>query len=58
VLIEHNMDIIKNADWVLDFGPEGGEGGGRLVGKGTPEDIAQNKHSHTGTYLLRVLKGT
>lgn len=57
VLIEHNMDIIKNADWVLDFGPEGGEGGGKLVAKGTPEDIANNKHSHTGTYLRKVLKG-
>lgn len=57
VLIEHNMDIIKNADWVLDFGPEGGEGGGLLVAKGTPEAVAQNKHSHTGKYLKRVLKG-
>ena len=57
MLIEHNMDIIKNADWVLDFGPEGGEGGGNLVAKGTPEDIANNKHSHTGKYLKRVLKG-
>jgi excinuclease ABC subunit A len=57
VLIEHNMDVIKNADWVLDFGPEGGVGGGHLVAKGTPEDIANNKHSHTGKYLKRVLKG-
>lgn len=57
ILIEHNMDIIKNCDWIVDFGPEGGEGGGRLVAKGTPEEVAQSKHSHTGTYLKRVLKG-
>ena len=57
VLIEHNMDIIKSADYLLDFGPEGGVGGGNLVAKGTPEEVANNKHSHTGTYLRRVLKG-
>ena len=57
ILIEHNMDIIKNADWLLDFGPEGGVGGGKLVAKGTPEDVANNKHSHTGRYLRKVLKG-
>jgi excinuclease ABC subunit A len=57
MLIEHNMDIIKNADYVLDFGPEGGEGGGRLIAKGTPEEVAQNKHSHTGKYLRKVLRG-
>jgi len=57
VLIEHNMDVIKNADWLLDFGPEGGEGGGSWVAKGTPEDVANNKNSHTGKYLKRVLKG-
>ena len=56
VLIEHNMDIIKNADWILDFGPEGGVGGGKLVAKGTPEDVANNKNSHTGKYLKKVLK--
>ena len=56
VLIEHNMDIIKNADYVLDFGPEGGVGGGKLVAKGTPEDVANNKNSHTGKYLRKVLK--
>jgi excinuclease ABC subunit A len=58
VVIEHNMDIIKNADWVLDFGPEGGEGGGRLISKGTPEEVAESKISHTGKYLRRVLRGT
>ncbi len=57
VLIEHNMDIIKSADYVLDFGPEGGVGGGNLVAKGTPEDVANNKHSHTGRYLKKVLRG-
>jgi len=50
------MDIIKNADWILDFGPEGGVGGGKLVAKGTPETIANNKNSHTGKYLKKVLK--
>jgi excinuclease ABC subunit A len=57
VLIEHNMDVIKSVDWLLDFGPEGGIGGGHLVAKGTPEDVANNKHSHTGKYLKRVLRG-
>ena len=57
VVIEHNMDVIKSSDWVLDFGPEGGVGGGTLVAKGTPEDVANNKNSHTGTYLKRVLRG-
>ena len=56
VLIEHNMDIIKTADYVIDIGPEGGEGGGQLVAKGTPENIADNKKSHTGKYLNKVLK--
>jgi len=56
VLIEHNMDIIKNADYILDFGPEGGVGGGTLVAKGTPEEVANNKHSYTGKYLKKVLK--
>lgn len=57
VLIEHNMDVIKSADYLLDFGPEGGVGGGTLVAKGTPEEVANNKHSHTGKYLKKVLKG-
>ncbi|MEI6581131.1 MAG: excinuclease ABC subunit UvrA [bacterium] len=56
VLIEHNMDIIKNCDYVLDIGPEGGEGGGNLVAKGTPEEVAGNSKSYTGKYLKRVLK--
>jgi excinuclease ABC subunit A len=57
VLIEHNMDVIKNADWLLDFGPEGGEGGGKLIAKGTPEEVAEHKTSYTGKYLRKVLKG-
>jgi len=56
VVIEHNMDIIKSCDYVLDIGPEGGEAGGNLVAHGTPEEIANNPKSHTGKYLKRVLK--
>jgi len=55
VVIEHNLDVIKTADWLIDMGPEGGAGGGRVVGEGTPEDIAANPDSHTGVYLKRVL---
>jgi excinuclease ABC subunit A len=55
IVIEHNLDVIKSADWVIDLGPEGGEGGGRIVGEGTPEEIAGNLHSHTGKWLARVL---
>ena len=57
VLIEHSMDIIKSSDYLLDFGPEGGQGGGTLVARGTPEEVANNKNSHTGKYLKKVLKG-
>jgi len=55
VVIEHNMDVIKTADWILDLGPEGGDKGGRLVAAGTPEDVARVAHSHTGRYLADVL---
>jgi excinuclease ABC subunit A len=55
VVIEHNLDVIKTADWVIDLGPEGGDGGGRLVATGTPEDVARVAASHTGGYLARVL---
>jgi excinuclease ABC subunit A len=55
IVIEHNLDVIKSADWVIDLGPEGGEGGGRIVAEGTPEEIAENLHSHTGKWLTRVL---
>jgi len=56
VVIEHNIDIIKSADYVIDIGPEGGEAGGKIVAKGTPEDIARSEKSHTGFYLKRALK--
>jgi excinuclease ABC subunit A len=55
VVIEHNLDVIKTADWIVDMGPEGGAGGGEVVGMGTPEDIAANNASHTGRYLKRLL---
>jgi excinuclease ABC subunit A len=55
IVIEHNLDIIKSADWVIDMGPEGGEGGGRIVAEGTPEQIAGSLHSHTGQWLRKVL---
>jgi excinuclease ABC subunit A len=55
IVIEHNLDVIKSADWVIDLGPEGGEGGGRIVAQGTPEEIAGSLHSHTGQWLARVL---
>lgn len=56
VIIEHNLDVIKTADHIIDLGPEGGEGGGTIVGTGTPEEIAENKDSYTGTYLKPVLE--
>ncbi|MES2786373.1 MAG: excinuclease ABC subunit UvrA, partial [Pseudomonadota bacterium] len=56
VVIEHNLDVIKTADWIIDMGPEGGAGGGQVVGVGTPEDIAANEASHTGRYLKRLLR--
>ena len=55
MVIEHNMDLIKSADYVIDIGPEGGDKGGQVIAKGTPEDIAMNKNSYTGKYLKRVL---
>jgi excinuclease ABC subunit A len=55
VVIEHNLDVIKTADWLIDMGPEGGSGGGNLVGVGTPEALAANPASHTGRYLARLL---
>jgi excinuclease ABC subunit A len=55
VVIEHNLDVIKTADWLIDMGPEGGAGGGNVVGVGTPEDLAANPNSHTGQYLKRLL---
>jgi excinuclease ABC subunit A len=56
VVIEHNMDIIKSSDYILDIGPEGGEGGGQLVAKGTPEEVANSEKSYTAKYLKKALK--
>jgi len=56
IIIEHNMDVIKNSDWIIDLGPEGGDKGGMMVAFGTPEQVAQNPNSYTGQYLKRVLK--
>ncbi|MAK55094.1 MAG: excinuclease ABC subunit A [Pusillimonas sp.] len=55
IVIEHNLDVIKTADWVVDMGPEGGDGGGQIVAQGTPEDIVVNANSYTGRYLATVL---
>jgi excinuclease ABC subunit A len=57
LLIEHNLEVIKTADWVIDLGPEGGDRGGYLVGEGTPEQIAKIPNSYTGKFLARVLNG-
>jgi excinuclease ABC subunit A len=56
VIIEHNLDVIKTADWVVDLGPEGGSGGGQIIATGTPEEVAKNKKSHTGKFLAPLLK--
>jgi len=55
IVIEHNLDVIKTADYVIDLGPEGGDGGGSIVAHGTPDDVARSAASHTGTYLRKVL---
>jgi excinuclease ABC subunit A len=55
LIIEHNLDIIKSADWLIDLGPEGGAGGGTIIAEGTPEAVAKVAASHTGTYLKRLL---
>ena len=55
VVIEHNLDVIKTADWVIDMGPEGGNAGGQLLASGTPEQIAKEKNSHTGRFLKKEL---
>ena len=58
IVIEHNLDVIKSADWVVDMGPEGGSGGGVVVAEGTPEDVAENAASHTGQFLAQLLRAT
>jgi excinuclease ABC subunit A len=55
IIIEHNLDVIKNADHVIDMGPEGGEAGGRVIASGTPEQVVKNKDSYTGQYLKQIL---
>jgi excinuclease ABC subunit A len=55
IVIEHNLDVIASADWIVDLGPEGGEGGGTVVAEGTPEQIAEDKVSYTGQYLKHKL---
>ena len=56
VVIEHNLEVIKTADWIIDLGPEGGDGGGRIVANGTPEAVAAVDESYTGQYLSELLK--
>jgi excinuclease ABC subunit A len=56
-VIEHNLDVIKTADWVIDLGPEGGPHGGQLIAQGTPEQVARHATSHTGRHLRAVLRG-
>ena len=56
VVIEHNLDVIKCADWVIDLGPEGGDAGGQLVAEGAPEHVAKCAESHTGLFLNRILQ--
>ena len=51
LVIEHNLEVIKTSDWIIDLGPEGGDGGGEIIASGTPEEIARVKHSHTAEYL-------
>ncbi len=55
IIIEHNLDVIKNTDWIIDLGPEGGVGGGKIIAEGTPKDIAKAKDSHTGHYLAKII---
>ena len=57
IVIEHNLDVIKSADWIIDLGPEGGSGGGQIVATGTPEQVARVAESHTGAFLAEVLGG-
>ena len=56
VVIEHNLDVVKTADWVIDLGPEGGSGGGNIIATGTPEQVAKVKQSHTGRFLRSLLE--
>ena len=55
MIIEHNLDVIKTADWIVDLGPEGGDGGGRIIASGSPEEVAKVKGSYTGQYLKNII---
>ena len=55
IVIEHNLEVIKTADWIIDLGPEGGSGGGKVISEGTPETVAKNKKSYTGMFLNKKL---
>ena len=56
MVIEHNLDVIKTADYIIDLGPEGGDEGGWVIAKGTPEEVAEVEHSYTGQFLKRILQ--
>ena len=56
IVIEHNLDVIKVADWIVDMGPEGGDGGGRIIAEGTPEEVIKYKNSYTAQYLEPMLR--
>jgi excinuclease ABC subunit A len=56
IVIEHNLELIAEADWIIDLGPEGGDGGGRIVAEGTPEQVARQKKSHTGRFLRSLFR--
>jgi excinuclease ABC subunit A len=56
IVIEHNLDVVKNADWIVDLGPDGGDKGGKVVGVGPPRDIAKIKQSYTGQFLKKIIE--
>ena len=57
IVIEHNLDVIKTADWIIDLGPEGGDAGGNIIAEGTPEQIVKKRQSYTGQFLKTILNG-
>ena len=57
LIIEHNLDVIKTADYIVDLGPEGGDGGGTVIAEGSPEEVAENEKSYTGQFLKKMLRG-
>ena len=57
IVIEHNLDVIKTADWIIDLGPEGGDAGGNIIAEGTPEQIVKKRQSYTGQFLKSILNG-